>query len=274
MSMNDLAEREERPAYVEFEARPVTDKAASLEAGMNVSVDQDWALVTPPYSKDRVEQKVLTWFSNLEFNAKNGRIPGAWVDMYKKQYNAWKEGQEIPLDGTPIRNWAIPSPAQVKNLLAAGMKTVEDLALCNDEGLRRLGMGGIDLRNKAKAFLASANSVVTENAALKTEVEQLKGSLEAMQQQISIMVGQGARTVEVPVIEPEPISASDIMDEPVKQPVIADEIPAIKPKKAVPKGFGVPAVQDPKLVAAYIEKFGKKPNHLAKDATIRKKLEE
>jgi len=263
MSMNDLADREERPAYVEFEARPVTDKKATLEAGMNVSVDQDWALVTPPYSKDRVERKVTSWFETLELNAKNGRIPPAWVDMYKKQYQAWKEGQEIPLDGTPIKNWAIPSPAQVKNLLAANMKTVEDLALCNDEGLRRLGMGGIDLRNKAKAFLASASSVVEENAALKTELEQLKASLEAMKNQVNIMVSQGARTVEVPVEvdSQEVISASDIMDVPSE------------PKKTVPKGFGVPAVQDPALVEAYIAKFGKKPNHLAKDATIRKKLE-
>lgn len=264
MSMNDVADREERPAYVIFEARPVTDKEASLKAGMNVSVDQDWALITPPYSKDQVEQKVATWFSNLEFNARNGRIPQTWVKMYHDQYDAWKKGQEIPLNGTPIKNWAIPSPAQVKNLIAAGMKTVEDLALCNDEGLRRLGMGGIELRNKAKAFLASASSVVEENAALKTEIEQLKASLEAMQQQVNIMVNQGARTVEVPVITPtETIAASDIMD----------EIPE-KPKKAVPKGFGVPAVQDPELVTAYIAKFGKKPNHLAKDATIRKKLEE
>jgi len=260
MSMNDLAEREERPAYVEFEARPVTDKAASLAAGMNVSVDEHWALVTPPYSKDRVEQKVTTWFKNLEFNAKNNRIPQAWVKMYHDAYEAWKTGQEIPLDGTPIRNWAIPSPSQVKNLLGAGMKTVEDLALCNDEGLRRLGMGGMDLRNKAKAYLASASSVVTENAALKNEISQLQGSLESMQQQINIMVNQGARVVEVPEVPRETISASDIMDE--------------APKKAVPKGFGVPAVQDPTLVAAYIDKFGKKPNHLAKDATIRKKLEE
>lgn len=257
MSMNEALDREERPAYVVFEARPVTDKAASLEAGMNVSVDQDWALVTPPYSKDRVEQKVATWFSNLEFNAKNGRIPQAWVKKYHEQYDAWKKGQEIPLNGTPVKNWAIPSPAQTQNLLAAGMKTVEDLAICNDEGLRRLGMGGIELRNKAKAFLASASSVVEENAALKTEVEQLKGSLEAMQQQINIMVNQGARTVEVPVVETIPVA--DIIE---------------PPKKTVPKGFGVPAVQDAELVAAYIKKFGKKPNHLAKDATIRKKLEE
>lgn len=264
MSMNDLSDREERPAYVVFEARPVTDKKASLEAGMNVSVDQDWALVTPPYSKDRVEQKVATWFNNLAFNAKNGRIPQAWVEMYQKQYDAWKEGQEIPLNGTPVKNWAIPSPAQTKNLLAAGMKTVEDLALCNDEGLRRLGMGGIELRNKAKAFLASASSVVEENAALKTEVGQLKASLEAMQQQISIMVNQGARTVEVPVLAPT------VAEVPVTE---VTTFVAPMEKKAIPAGFQKP-VQDPTLVAAYIEKFGKKPHHMSKDETLRKKLEE
>lgn len=270
MSMNEALDREERPAYVVFEARPVTDKAASLEAGMNVSVDQDWALVTPPYSKDRVEQKVATWFNNLEFNAKNGRIPQAWVKMYHEQYEAWKKGQEVPLNGTPIKNWAIPSPAQVQNLLAAGMKTVEDLALCNDEGLRRLGMGGVELRNKAKAFLASASSVVEENAALKTEVEQLKGSLEAMQQQINIMVSQGARTVEAPVVDAqtEVITVTDIMSD---TPTVT--ITPVKAEKVIPAGFAK-TIQDPELVEAYINKFGKKPHHMTKDANIRKKLEE
>lgn len=263
--------KEERPAYVRFESRPVTDAKASLAAGRNVSIDQDWALTTPPYSKDCVEQKIDTWRSNLEFNVKNGRIPQAWADMYLKQYAAYKEGQELPIDGTSVKNWAALSPAQVQNCLSASMKTVEDIALCNDEGLRRLGMGGIEIRNKAKAFLSSASSVVEENAALKTQVSQLEGSLEAMQQQINIMVAQGARTVEAPiaeVTEVSTISVADIIESPESY---SNPEPA---KKVIPEGFGKKAVQDPTLVAAYTEKFGKKPHHMAKDDSIRKKLEE
>ncbi len=261
--------KEERPAYVRFETRAVPDKAASTAAGRFVAQDQDWALTTPPYSKDCVEQKIDTWRSNLEFNVKNNRIPQAWADMYLKQYKAYKEGQELPLDGTSVKNWAALSPAQIQNCLSANMKTVEDIALCNDEGLRRLGMGGIEIRNKAKAFLSTASSVVEENAALKSQVTQLQGSIEAMQQQINIMVNQGARVVEAPAYESETISVADIMDEPV---MVIPEAPSIA--KTVPAGFGQKAAQDPTLVAAYTEKFGKKPHHMAKDDSIRKKLEE
>ena len=92
-----------------------------------------------------------------------------------------------------------------------------------------------------------------------------------MQQQINIMVAQGARAVEAPVlevVEVSEISVADIIESP--QSYSTPE-PA---KKKVPEWFGKPATQDPALVADYIAKFGKKPHHMAKDASIRKKLEE
>ena len=271
MSMSDVTEREERPAYVRFETRPITDKEASLREGRNISVDEDWALITPPYSKDCVEKKVKSWFSTLEANARNNRIPAAWVKMYKEQYEAYKEGQEIPVNGISVKNWAILSPAQVQNLINAGCRTVEDLAQANDEALRRLGMGGHELRNKAQAFLKASvdhGSIVEENALLKNQLGQLQGTIESMQNQINLMVAKGASKPEeiTPIITPtqtEAISVSDIIE-----PVVP-EAPQIveKPKFELPQ-------QDPKLVAAYIEKFGKKPHHMSKDESIRKKLKE
>jgi len=268
MSMTDLVEREERPAYVRFETRAVADKQATLEAGQYVAKNEDWALITPPYSRDCVEQKVKNWFINLEDNVKNSRIPAGFLKMYRDAYEAWKDGQDIPLNGTSIKNWAAISPADVKNILNAGCKTIEDLAAANDEGLRRIGMGAVNLKEKAAAYLSSASSVVEENAALKTEMGQLKGTIEAMQAQMDMMVKQGAQNV-APAAEvetSEQISISDIIT-PIESAIVSDK-PAPKAK------FGTKTVQDPKLVTAYIDKFGKKPHHMTKDEGIRKKLEE
>jgi len=175
--------KEDRPAYVTFERRAKEDRNASIEAGHYVSKDVDVAIITPPYSKDRIEQEVPDWLASLEANVAAQRLPGAWRDKYKAAYQAWKDGQEIPLDGVPIKGWAILSPAQQSNLIAIGVKTVEDLAAINDEGMRRYGMGALDLKNKASAWLNSAKDsgkVAQENAALKSRVDALDAQVQEL----------------------------------------------------------------------------------------------
>ena len=75
MSVGDILERDEdRPAYVRFERRAIKDNEASLKAGHYVSKDEDYALITPPYSKDCVVKKADKWFENVEKQVINGRI--------------------------------------------------------------------------------------------------------------------------------------------------------------------------------------------------------
>jgi len=144
MSVNSLAKEEDRPAYVRFERRAVENKAETLKMGRSVSFDVDFALITPPYSKDLIVLKVPTFFENTERDVRNGRTPEKWMDAWKNAYQKWQNGQEVPLNGTPIKTWSAISPAQIKNLIAIGILTIEDLAQCNDEGIRRIGMGGIE----------------------------------------------------------------------------------------------------------------------------------
>jgi hypothetical protein len=143
MSVNDLVNREERPAYVQFERRAVEDKPASIREGRYIAKDVDIALVTPAYSKDCMEQKVDQWLSNIDRNLREGRVPQTWVDQWKESLKRWKEGQEMPLNGTPIKGWGVISPAQQATLIGINCRTVEDLAAINDEGIRRVGMGAI-----------------------------------------------------------------------------------------------------------------------------------
>lgn len=246
MSVNQVMERDaERPAYVRFETRAVDDKAATLEAGHYVSRDEDWALITPPYSKDCVEKKVDKWLSQVRVNVKKGRVPQNHLDIWTQAYDSWKKGQEIPVNGTSIKDWNILSPSQCKNLISAGCLTIEDLAQCNDEGLRRIGMGAVDLKNKAKAWLQAAKDhgpIVMQVTSLLKENEQLKGSIESLQEQITLLARQ-IDSKENPVAEIDnSIGITDIIEQ-------------------------TPAEQ-------YFEKFGKKPHHLMKEATILKKLKE
>jgi len=100
--VGDVNGREDRPAYVRFESLAVEDKPASLKAGHYVAKDVEYALITPPYSKDIFKSKIADWKLNMKQDVSNGRLPEAWMNKYLDAYEKWKSGQEIPLQGQQI----------------------------------------------------------------------------------------------------------------------------------------------------------------------------
>lgn len=224
MSVGEVLNREERPAYVRFERRPMEDKAASIRDGRYVAKDVDFALVTPPYSKDCVEYKVEQWLINMDRNVRDGRIPERWADQWKASYQSWKNGQEMPLNGTPIKGWGVVSPAQQQTLIAMNCLTVEDLAGINDEGLRRIGMGAIELRDKAKNWLASMKdhgAVTVQLAAMEQENRNLAATVETLKAQVDALRSMIPKQQEVMVQvgrEPE-IRADELLDD---EPVVEE----------------------------------------------------
>jgi len=213
-------ERSDRPAIVRFERRTVEDKPASLAAGRYIAKDVDYALVTPPYSKDVIPLKIGQWKANLNQDMRANRIPEDWVRAYIESYEKWQNGQEMPPSGNAIRGWGVISPAQQENLIRINILTVEDLASANDEGKRRIGMGALELVTKAQTWLKTLNSagaVTQEMAAVKTQNTNLQAEIEALKEQVSRL------TVEKPVAAaPQTgvlsLSADDILpDEPVKR---------------------------------------------------------
>lgn len=263
----ELEAKEDRPAFVRFETRAVESRAKSLEAGRSISVNVDYALVTPPYSKDLVVIKVDQWLENTRRNVKNGRIPATWLDHWEKQYDAFKKGQEAPLNGTSIKEWSAISPAQIKNLIALNILTIEDLAAINDEGLRRIGMGAQELKRKAMNWLSAAEDhgplvlkvtqLETENAQLKSSNENLIGKNKALMAKLEAS-GQPVHA-EVSRAPVETISASDILDD---EPVLT----------SVNMDSGQDIVDEKSLTEQYKDKFGKKPHWKMKEETIREKL--
>jgi hypothetical protein len=252
MSVGDIADREERPAMVKFEKRPVEDKKASREAGFVVYKDVDFVKVVPPYSKECFENKAESWFDNVEKNVRIGRTPPEWRDHWRQSYESWKKGEAAPLNGTSVKNWPAITPAQCKTILNANIHTIEDLALVNDEGARRLGMGGLELKNKAKAYVQAIKDtgpLVMENAALKKEVENQNATINNLSEKVDILSNQLQSMRASPLVEVS------------REPTLGEEVFAPEP--------------DTKTIQEqYIEKFGKKPHHLMKEATILKKLAE
>lgn len=113
----------------------------------------DFAIIRPIGSKDTVEVEALIWLETLD---KDPNMLPEWAAKFKSMYALWKAGQEPTPDGTHVTQWPAISKAQAQLLISADIRTVEDLAQANEQGLVRVGMGSRELQNKARAWLESA----------------------------------------------------------------------------------------------------------------------
>lgn len=181
---------ENRPPYVMFETRAEEDRNASIEAGHYVAKDVDYVLITPMGSKDQIERVASEWFDYLAQDSNGARFPQEWVKAFKSAYAEWKQGNELPIDGTPVKTWPIPSPAQIKMMLNWHIRTVEDLAGANEETISRLGMGARALKQQAIEWLASSagtGKVSAEISALKAQNADLKARNESLEKRIAAL---------------------------------------------------------------------------------------
>lgn len=174
---------QERPPFIRFEIGTVEDRNASIEAGRYIARDIEMVFITPAGSKDVVEREATQWLNEVRQKARQSppMYNPQWVAHFDAVYKAWKDGQELPVNGTPIRTWSVLSPAQIQNLVSARVLTVEDLAAANEETLRTIGMGSRDLKAKALAFLEQARdggAIVAKVAAQEVELETLREKVE------------------------------------------------------------------------------------------------
>lgn len=254
----DMATREERPPYVTFERRAIEDPAASAKAGHYVAVDVDYVKITPAYTKDVIIRDVASWFEKLDGDFRNGRIPPTWIPRYRAAYEAWKNGQELPLDGTPIRGWGVISPAMQEILCNMKVLTIEDAARMNDDAMKRIGMGAGDIRAKAQAALKAAKDtgpLVMENAKLRSELTVANQNIEALTENLTRLtrIVEGMNQAQAP--QPDPVYVDRDPD-----PIAASDV--------------LPETDGDDLVARYTAKFGKPPHHRMKRETILAELGE
>lgn len=213
-----LSDRKERPAYVSFSVEVVEDKPASAREGRFVGREIEMAHITAPYSRDVFKIEVPQWFANMTQEVNQGRMPDEWLKLYRDAYDKWKLGQELPLSGTPMKGWGIISPAMQETLIRMHVRTVEDLAAINDEGIKRIGMGAVDLKNKAVAWLAQLNDkgpLTMQMAALQKEMANLQMMAQTLKEQNEKLQAMLPK-VDSPVAFVEPpaeITASDIIEE-------------------------------------------------------------
>jgi len=183
--MVEMLQEERHGFYVEFELRPEEDREETIAQGMPVFKDVEFAMITMPGGGLVVDKPINEALLHEWKNGDNRRKPPS--PFAYRAYEAWKEGREAPVNGTDLKNWPGVTPAQLKTCQNATVRTIEDLAEANADTIRKLGMGGVAMMEKAKAYLASANQNKTseEVSALMVKLDALSDTVKRKDEQIS-----------------------------------------------------------------------------------------
>lgn len=150
-----------------FHTESVQDELASTAAGRPIFKDEERVqYINPGSTHSPVE-----------------RVTDAHRQRWPEQYAAFKRGQEMAIDGTPLEQWPVVTRAMVLELKALGLYTVEQCASMSDIAVQKVGRGGYSLRERAKAYLDDAEAgALTER--LNRENEALNSRVTGQQRQI------------------------------------------------------------------------------------------
>jgi hypothetical protein len=154
-----------------FYSEPRELPGKSLEAGRPIFEEVDYVAITNPGSRDEYITKAKDKAARDEFVA--------WA------YRKWKATQEQVVDGTPLETVPFLNKAQVMELKALNVHTLESLASLPDTAKQRF-MGSVELSKKAKAYMNSAKdtALVTK---MQSELDKRDRDIEAMKKQMEQM---------------------------------------------------------------------------------------
>lgn len=181
------ADETARPPYIKFEQRAEPDRNQSEAEGRTVFKNVDYIIVVPPGGKQEFENTVTDYFAQKRKEVIDGRFQRQWLDYFERAYAEWQKGNDLPLNGTPIREWPVATPADKAQLIAANVLTVEDLAEASQVALDAIGMNGRHLQIKAKAWFQAANDkgkLAEKVASLEEELDRRNILIEGMNRKL------------------------------------------------------------------------------------------
>jgi hypothetical protein len=157
----------------EFLITEVVDMAASEKAGHEVRVPIETVLI-------RISGDTLTGASHPVDAAIKARFPEA--------YRSWKASQEGYIDGTPLKDWPLMSPARIRELEAVHIHSVEALASMAETNLPNVTEGRA-MRDKAREFLSKDTVQYRELEELRGQVAGLAAMMERIEHKLNPLKG-------------------------------------------------------------------------------------
>jgi hypothetical protein len=107
------------------------------------------------------------------------------------QYEAWKRGHEIAINGTPLGAWAGTTAEKAEVLRRYGIHTVEEVAHLGESQLEKIPLPAMRaMRKEAKAFLENrgASDAAAREAARDETISALQAKIEEQNERMAAMM--------------------------------------------------------------------------------------
>lgn len=166
------------------------DPEATKEKGYEVPKLVTFILVTPHgHRGDPMEFFADDFIARKDKEARSGTYDPSWVKEFKDGLALFREGKEIPRNGTPLVFWERILKTR-REALARKFPTLEDLAAVPDSALGEIGLDGRVLRDMAKADLQAKTDlspVVKELADTKEENRRQAELIESLTKRLDVL---------------------------------------------------------------------------------------
>lgn len=153
--------------YVKFYPKWVRNNFRSEQTGTEVGENRDFVMIiSPGQPKSEVHRPVQDKDKQ----------------EYRAEWQAYQEGREQRINGTPVELLPGLPQERADSLKAIYIHTIEQLASLSEPAMQKVGMGAVDLMNKAKGFLQKNSAEVM---ALKADLAQRDETIKTQGDQIA-----------------------------------------------------------------------------------------
>lgn len=156
--------------WTDFEAKRKQDGGIPVFYVKAVEVRDKEGVIVEYENQDWVKIHTLGDNKSLIDKRVTEREMRRWPD----KYDAWKKGQDVPENGTPLGECGALTPAEVAALKHIHCHSVEEFCSLSDSAIHRLGHGWVARRNKAQQFLMIRGKPDPEKEQLKKRLEELE----------------------------------------------------------------------------------------------------
>lgn len=107
--------------------------------------------------------------------------------IIKAHYDAWKQGNEVPVNGTPLGAWPALTGEQVQALKTMGLRTVEEIRDASESIVTRFPFpNSREIQRQAGMFLTAfdKDKISRDQAALQAQLSEKDEQLEELRQMV------------------------------------------------------------------------------------------
>jgi hypothetical protein len=170
---------EYKPELKRSEERDSSGKTKEVFTPTGQLREVDWVAYAPIGSvqKTLLTESIARLSAVVPMEGRSAQNPAVMMaharwNAIKPAYEAWKQGREAPLDGTPLAVWNGISTEQAEIFKMKGVRTVEAVAALTDTHKQSMGIPGLhDIVENAKRFLTAQDKGAIAKALADRDAE-------------------------------------------------------------------------------------------------------